>query len=876
MANSAISIYKTIVTPEKNMLIEDMRNFLRQSFQYPNYVEMTYSNNNFQYIQLEADITIKINVDQNKISGQSIGNYVWIQQDSHDWFYFIIGSERKSKKCIQLYLSLDSVNTFNSIILGDKSTVYREHRTRKQIDNIPEGIQTIFYKIPQEDNIILEDGTHKDWFLIYKNHTADTNAALDCFLCTEQNIRIIADYSTTYLDISLLQEGYTYITEGIIKVLGSRYQATPTVFPIFRKQNGVVSYNYRTDSGGLGLETWQSITKDQDVLIESHVIKGTHNTRLVLDVKDIIGSPDVVIPITYESSLIKSIDDIDRTDLQLNRIMRLPYCPVDYKYDSDTEIYNFDITKFKYNKEENLLQIKDLNMKFSHKIIPSPAVNLFPTLQSTINPFVARDDKYENKLYSSEFYQPRFIYDTFVYTFALEDISQIIDYKNLVFEYKHTSTINNKSLVNFYNLNYKRANVDYPGYMLINRNDDEVIYNSPYINYVKNGYNYDRRNANFNLASGLLSASLGIGGGIINAFANQPTHISESLALQAFQDQAKANSRIRLGQQNIDSIYSGRSNLDDAYWKGIINKIEQSLGQFYQMSAKASNIINSYNAQLASDYSNFGRATGISSIAGAAGGVISSVIGRIGAEISMEQTKEQTKNQAVSVTGADDVDLLKSYSKNKAKLSIYKPSQSMKMLIGDLFYYTGYNAEGRQYKPNTNSRYWFNFIQCDPDFNQYYANKEDEKLYLVNKYLDDLRIRYNKGVTIYHKRKNSNGRDTYDLSQDLENCELTVLNMPIAGTFRLISDVVGRIQITFQVNKQFNHTFELSENNNIILYYNNTSATIPYSSLQKEGDSDYCRYTFTYDTGLTSEPTNVKLAVVDSNVTGLKWPITKY
>lgn len=854
MANSAISIYKTIITPEKNMLIEDMRNFLRDSFQYPNYVEMTYSNNNFQYIQLEADITIKINVDQNKISGQSIGNYVMIQQDSHDWFYFITGSERKSKKCIQLYLSLDSVNTFNSIILGDKSTVYREHRSRKQIDNIPEGIQTVFYKDPQEDNLILEDGTHKDWFLIYKNHTQNTDTALDCFLCTSDNIHIIADASTSYINISSLREGYIYIVDGSIKVGEKEFKSGTAIYPVIHKTTSKTEVNLIGSNAALQYD-W--LTTTENILITSNAIKARYNSQLVLGYAPINQSELYVLPSTYESSFIKSIDEIDRTDLKLNKIMRVPYCPVDYTYNDG--IYGFDTEKIKYNKEENLLQIKDLNMKFSHKVIPNPVVNPFPTLESTINPFDVRNDKYENKLYSSEFYQPRFVYDSFVYTFALEDISQIIDYKNLVFEYVHTSTINNKSLINFYNFNYKRSAVDYPGFLLINRNDDEVIYNSPYINYMKNGINYDKRNAWFNAGAGLLSSALGIGGGIWNI----------GLRKTLSKDTTSAYYQIPNLRESINSY---QQKIEDPKFINQYDDLLREQAGLKTALLEKRQIIDGYAKQLSS----FGRATGISSIAGAISGVASTIGGLIGSYVNIEQNKEQAKNQAVSVSGADDIDLLKVYSKNKAKLSIYKPSKTMKMLLGDLFYYTGYNAEGRQYKPNTNSRYWFNFIQCDPDFNQYYANKEDEKLYLVNKYLDDLRIRYNKGVTIYHKRKNSNGRDTYDLSQDLENCELTVLNMPIAGTFRLSTDVVGRIQITFQVNKQYNHTFELNADNNIMLYYNDTSATIPYSSLQKEGDSNYCRYTFTYDTGLTSEPTNVKLAVVDSNVTGLKWPITKY
>ena len=98
MAKSSIKIYKTELMPEKNFKIEGIQEYLDE------YCTLTYSNDNFQYIQLKADVAIKINNFQSLISEFNVGNYIRIEQDNRIWYYFILSYEWKSKKCIKLYL----------------------------------------------------------------------------------------------------------------------------------------------------------------------------------------------------------------------------------------------------------------------------------------------------------------------------------------------------------------------------------------------------------------------------------------------------------------------------------------------------------------------------------------------------------------------------------------------------------------------------------------------------------------------------------------------------------------------------------------------------------------------------------------------------
>lgn len=749
MATSKIETYSNkYLIPENNFLFDSMTSVLGFS--------PIYRNDNFQYIQLDADITIKINVNQSNLTNQTLGNYCKIEQDGKTWYYFIVGSNWKSKKCVQLFLSLDSINTFPEIAtnLGDKTIVYREHKNRNKIDNIPEGIQAVLYKNPLKDSMLLESGEFHDWFLIYKNHTTDTDAALDCFICTDQSIRVVADDSELYIYIDSLQNGYNYIIDGSIEIDNVNYISTDLQIPIVHKTSEKVEFNVlrfqssQVSTGTLAFDTWINIT--ENIKATSFSIKAKINESLSLNKNEINNFITYLIPISPESANIKSIDDIDRTDLRLNKILRLPYCPVDYTYNSTTRVYNFDTTKFKYNKDENLVQLKDLNTKFSHTVIPSPAVNIFPTLEKSTDPSQLRNDKYESKLYSSEFYQPRFIYDEFVYTFALEDISEITDYNNIVFKYIHTSTVNSKSLIDFYNLKYERSTVDYPGYLIINRGEEEVIYSSPYINYIKNGYNYDKRNAWFNFATSLLSQGIGIGGGVINSTPPRATY-SGAQATAAYYQIANLEEAINRYERYIQNP----ENCDQ------YDDLLRTQAQYKTGLLENKQIVAGYKRQLATlPRNSFGKATGISSIASSIGGIVGSIGSLIGSYIGMEQQKEQTKNQAVSVSGADDIDLLKVYSKNKAKISTYELSKTMKELIGDLFYYTGYNAEGRQYKPDLYSRYHFNFIQCNPEF--------ENKNALVNKYADDIRLRLQKGVTFFHLQE----LEYDDLDQLKENTEI--------------------------------------------------------------------------------------------------------
>lgn len=142
--------------------------------------------------------------------------------------------------------------------------------------------------------------------------------------------------------------------------------------------------------------------------------------------------------------------------------------------------------------------------------------------------------------------------------------------------------------------------------------------------------------------------------------------------------------------------------------------------------------------------------------------IIGTIFNQISADNNIKQKLDETSRQSVSVNNCDDINLLNYYTNgNKAKYCIYQCSDNLKSMLLDLFYYFGYTDNVYEI-PNLNSRKWFNYIECDPVFNEE-ANTP------YKEYLEDIKQRYQAGITVYH---NING--SWDLGQVKENWETSL------------------------------------------------------------------------------------------------------
>lgn len=73
--NSILKIYKTVLTPARNAYVENIEYYLT------NEAELYYEEETFQYQRFNLDLSITVNIPQEALSQQDVGNYVSITQD---------------------------------------------------------------------------------------------------------------------------------------------------------------------------------------------------------------------------------------------------------------------------------------------------------------------------------------------------------------------------------------------------------------------------------------------------------------------------------------------------------------------------------------------------------------------------------------------------------------------------------------------------------------------------------------------------------------------------------------------------------------------------------------------------------------------------
>ena len=770
MATSKVKIYQTVLTPARNALVDDLEAYL-------NSLTPTFTDLTFQYIKLGLDINIKVPMPQGVISGHSLGNYVRIEQDNKVWYYFIMNTDWKSTNAVELKLSVDSINTFrNDLTFTDKTLVGREHGNRlikqsgggyfiRTIDRVSEQIPANKIVTWEGQSIYQnENRLNYDWYLIYKtrNNLSPDNPSnpIDCFLCANKKLKIsndsgISSKTYTYADFNdgvyyyfndldnnnCIVDGHT-IGSKVTVVTNIKSSATNPYTRAERTLRGIVLYRsgtklyyaYQFDNN---IAYWDTYTDDFHVVL-STIGPTSFNTP---EASNLPGKPmrtidsvtitkgnffrysSVYYPIPEQAYInanqtmaayigqtavyTATYADIDKTDSRIVKIIKLPYAPCNIGYANT--IYSFP-AEWTYTNGYMKLNDASLSTEFLNQRIGK--VNLpelyakEPTSFSVITP---KDIKYESKLYHSDFYDFKLVYDSFVRDIKLENFETNMfdpDYvwkpnlTTLDIDFKPTNTINSKFAFrietflsdpsgNYDFADYKTTS-DYEKYLLISRNNEETIFNNDYLNYIRTGYNYDKKSKQEQSTKSWLLGGLQLAAGVAT--------LAVGAAASGFTGGVSMAASIALVSGAISTFAS------NAY-------------------TQASN------------------------------------------ERSMQSKLASLAAQSSNVAGSDDADLLSYYNGNRLQIIKYKTEELQEQALYNLFFYCGYKRDQMKI-PDTNSRYWFNFVQCKPVFTE-------EGVTPYNDYIADVKSRYESGVTIYHHHPFGT---KWDWQQQYENWENSIIN----------------------------------------------------------------------------------------------------
>lgn len=494
------------------------------------------------------------------------------------YFFFVKKCTWLSQNCIEVELKLDTLNTYHTrlssgIGVNAKSHTLRRHKDRwsvyevaqgqitlaPKVDFYSEGISCLKYKAIGSDLKLNDSATgfNNNWYLVYKNNAeldsnSDLSKAVECWLCSEdsqtigasslvaeRNIIAIAynNFQTiepdsawwhciylTYEDNGpstftfIHYENNVRIVDGSVTLDAQNnyslivyWESNGEMKIATYNEKGAKSYEYNfPNATNIESYTWSAYR----TFVQLRALATTYPFIL----KDIDEKTTYVrVGAGHPEFRTRRFDSIDRSDPTLIKVIKLPYCPSNIGAD------------ILANWRTGLLKVADVTSAYNRTITCSISSGYHPfynlrtrTLSnSAFDNNDARNMSYETKLWHSDYFTPKFVYDSFALDFRLEtqdafEIQQI-NFSKFIFDFSMTSTINSRFMFtfNFFSQNEQTYATDYPNIVVVARNNEMPIFNQQYINYLRAGYNYDVKSKTRTEAVTWANVGLGISAGAI-------------------------------------------------------------------------------------------------------------------------------------------------------------------------------------------------------------------------------------------------------------------------------------------------------------------------------------------------------------------------
>lgn len=405
----------------------------------------------------------------------------------------------------------------------------------RKIDFQSEGIQAPLYKKKESDIVPYgKEKLNSNWYLIY-NTNADSKSIdtylindnyfsnNEIFINKENAIIKFSDLVTpknrqSYYELRNYNNHYsTYegaiISESNSRIYGSEYSHLGLYY--FDGNWRIMSYEISRTDGEMRnirdiliFETTDNQFfandniclqyKEYDTFLNRYYLKEHYDYNL-----DTITSP------------LNNFSQVDRTLSTLVKIINTPYCPIPYNItDKGNPIFSSDYVSFqkvnigKNKSEINVLKLNDISLKLISNI--NDITNLITSeLYKDIDTSTEdRNDDNESKLLHSDFTSIKLAYDSFVYSIDLEKINPN-SIENINLQFYTTNTINSRFLFKINGISQLNKTTEiYDGILPVTRNNEMSIYSNDYLNYLRNGYNYDVKNKNAKIAGQWIGAAV--------------------------------------------------------------------------------------------------------------------------------------------------------------------------------------------------------------------------------------------------------------------------------------------------------------------------------------------------------------------------------
>ena len=715
--------------------------------------------------------------------------------DDRTFYYFIAAANWKAQMTVELSLAMDTVATYwDQISFNDKTTLIREHKDRfvvpssdiyvnsvltRKVDNVDEGVNTT--QIKDQTITILDTALPNStvrprlqnlWYLVYRSEFSGTDvnqSPVNCYLCADEDLQVESSSGDVTWNTDDLDDNKIYYAivrdnpnatiavengSSVIRTyqLGGAHSSS-TTYKVFKlywdsvSDYWVARALYYNNGGSQTYSGYEGLNDIQYVGFTggANIVWVATANQEIIDATDYSWIDRYYATSAYATKTetgnttdgyILSIDNsFDRTDTRILKIIELPYCPSDLiSYNDVTDLWTYDSNVWTFVDAK--LKLKSLGASFERFLgrFEIPNMNYTITDLNQLRPAATRNDDLESKMYHSAIGPIKLVYDSFAIDYARERYthSSILPAAEYAIDFKQTNTINSKLgfKVRTTSGSYKEEQ-DFDNLLLATRNNESMIYNSEYLNYIRNGYNYDKKANSIQVAQSILNSVIGMG----TSIARMGLQEDVTSRVAAAKGKANATNTITVGNR---TIYN---------WGG---RVVPSVPAGSSLAATAVT-----GSSVAASLGIGALSSGLSSVVNMAATIAQN-------QNSMEGKLAQLKAQSISTAGSDDLDLMKWYSGNTLKEITYKPVEPVKEALLDMFYYGGYSCNNIKGLPDMYSRTNWNFIQCEPVLQP--VNETN----IYQKYLDDIKERFAIGLTVFH--------NATDFNQVSNNTEISIAN----------------------------------------------------------------------------------------------------
>lgn len=538
---------------EKTMVKREHRDRFEKyptiTFEATHYVSVSDNPNTFRHTDLNLSQASSVELSVVFVSETNPG-----QSHLRDYYLQTINGVQ------YLVYRIDTIS-YNQVTIR---VTYKIHSYYRKIDLKSEEINCPVYKY-DEDAIFEQEGRSAiNFSLFYRNRTTDANAPVDCYLLPDVGVSAVYQTSDGKVNPENTPSNGDYIIFWSAQANGFSINVNGTTYPI-NKSTGwawgsFVNYKLiavrRIDGNTIEVYqanmeyknlffpaipvfsgAWQKIYTGAYIQVET--LQDTMGTRKVSSLPNAqtwclsvvgdysnLGSNFDVNFGTTATATILSVANIDKTDSKNIKIIDVPYCPSSYELDNSNNLvlpslWNLDTDNY-------MMKLRNLNARFENDITSGSRNVLFDFIQNIPAGDITTMKRFlkDSKLYHSDYFRTKFVYDSFSKTFELEKIDFIPnkDESNFFqFRFVMSRNIVSKFLFKFL-YKYKVAVEDYENIVAVSRNNEEVLYNSQYLNYIRTGYNYDlkaKERQDTSSAVGIGLSALGMVASIVIAIATE-------------------------------------------------------------------------------------------------------------------------------------------------------------------------------------------------------------------------------------------------------------------------------------------------------------------------------------------------------------------